>query len=141
MKKRRFIVNESFKDYAKRAKNRLAGGYWQEVKLDQQKFLKEREGSGDIENLKQMYQKRIQKEIYSTHHENPEDEKFYKKVAKLLSENEYVLNPIMRLINHNEFDNLSDGAKQNYIFKLTDKYNEMKRRYEREQKEKIVFGR
>ncbi len=134
-------MEKSFKDYAKKARERLACGYWHEVKCDEQKFLAEREGSGSTENLKQMYQKRIQKEVSSTHETNPEDEKFYKKVAKLLSENEYVLNPIMRLINHEDFDHLSDNAKQNYIFKLTDKYNEMKKRYEKEQKEKMVFGR
>ena len=87
-----------------------------------------------------MFQKIVEKEINSVSKPKTKDDEFYKKVSKLLSENEFVLNPIMRLIDHDVYDKLSDVAKQNYIYELTDKYNEMKKRYEEEKKSKAVFN-
>lgn len=137
------MEKRTLKDCAKQAKERLSGGYWETVRKDKENFLEEHKqyGEDNITNLENMYQKRIQKEIFSLTTLNDKDEALYRKVSKLLSENSCVLNPIMQLIDHEEFDKLSEKAKQNYIFELTDKYNEMKHRFEKEQKERLVFGR
>ena len=87
-----------------------------------------------------MFQQIIAREIHDSIKPKTKEDEFYKKVVKLLSENEYVLNPIMRLIDHDVYDGLSEVAKQNYIYELTDKYNEMKQRYEEEKKSKAVFN-
>lgn len=130
------------KDHAKQAKQRLSSGYWNEVKNCRQQYIQNHYQEGDnIEQLNYMFQKRVKEEIYSKQHPESSDEKLYKKVVKLLSENEYVLNPIIRLIDHEEFDCLSDVAKQNYLYELTEKYNQMKQRFEQEQKSKAgIYG-
>ena len=46
----------------------------------------------------------------------------------------------MQLIDHDEYDKLSDEAKKNYIYALTDRYNELKEKYEKEQKTKEMFN-
>ncbi len=129
------------REYAKRAKQRLRNGYWNKIKNSKEKYIKEHYQEGDnIENLSYMFQKMVEEEIESVSKPKTKDDLLYKKVTKLLSENEYVLNPIMRLIDHEVYDNLSEVAKQNYIYELTDKYNEMKQRFERERKSRAVFN-
>ena len=87
-----------------------------------------------------MFQQIVAREINTVKKPKTKEDEFYKKVAKLLTENEYVLNPIMRLIDHDVYDNLSEQAKQNYIYELTEKYNKMKERFEEEKKSKAVFN-
>ena len=128
------------KEYAKRAKERLIGGYWDRVKEEKIEYLEKYYHKGDnINQFNYMFQKKIEDEVYSEH-KNESEDKLYKKVKKLLSENEFVLNPIMQLIDHDEYDNLSDEAKKNYIYTLTDRYNELKEKYEKEQKSKEMFN-
>ena len=129
------------REYAKKARERLRSGYWNRVEQDRINYIKKYYQEGDnIEQLSYMFQKIVEKEINSVSKPKTKDDEFYKKVSKLLSENEFVLNPIMRLIDHDVYDKLSDVAKQNYIYELTDKYNEMKKRYEEEKKSKAVFN-
>jgi len=126
-------ISNSLKDYAKQAKKRLASGYWENIRQDRAKFLEEHFSSGsNISQLKHMYQKKVERDLFSDSQPSSEDEKLYKKVSQLLSENEYVLNPITQLIDHSEYDKLDEREKQSYIFKLTDKYNELKEKFENE---------
>ena len=46
----------------------------------------------------------------------------------------------MQLIDHEVNDKLDDNAKQNYIFELTDKYNELKHRYDLEYKKNDLIA-
>lgn len=132
--------NFSVKDYAKQAKERLSNGYWEDIKRDKIKFIESHYKTGDnVKNIKAMFQKKIERELFGSKDIGKDDEILYQKIVKLLSENEYVLNPIMRLIDHDKYDKMSDVAKQNYIFELSDKYNAMKDRFEKEQKEGLVF--
>jgi len=122
-----------FKDCAKQAKKRLASGYWENIRRDRAKFLEEHYSSGgNISQLKHMYQKKVERDLFNSSEPNSTDEKLYKKVVQLLSENEYVLNPIKQLIDHSEYDKLDERNKQLYIFQLTDKYNELKEKFESE---------
>ncbi|MBR1925273.1 MAG: hypothetical protein IJ837_00255 [Clostridia bacterium] len=128
------------KEYAKRAKERLTNGYWDKVREEKIEYLEKYYHKGDnINQFNYMFQKKIEDEVYSEQKSKNED-KLYKKVVKLLSENEFVLNPIMQLIDHDEYDKLSDEAKKNYIYALTDRYNELKEKYEKEQKTKEMFN-
>jgi len=128
------------KEYAKRAKERLTNGYWDRVREEKIEYLEKYYHKGDnINQFNYMFQKKIEDEVYSEQKSKNED-KLYKKVVKLLSENEFVLNPIMQLIDHEEYDKLSDEAKKNYIYALTDRYNELKEKYEKEQKTKEMFN-
>ncbi len=130
----------SLKSYARQAKKRLASGYWQQVQEDRTRFLTENISRGENEkNLKHMYQKRLEREIFSLP-SGDEDEKFYRRVCLLLSSNECVLNPIKQLIDHSEYDSLDEQARQIYLFKLTDKYNEMRQRWEREVNNKFAMN-
>ena len=128
------------REYAKKAKQRLRSGYWEQVEKDKRNYIEKYYQEGDdIKQFNYMFQKMVEKEIYSVSKPKTKEDEFYKKVVKLLTENEYVLNPIMRLIDHSVYDNLSEVAKQNYIYELTDKYNEMKQRFDEERKSKAVF--
>lgn len=60
------------------------------------------------------------------------DQILYDKVCKMLDEDRIIINPINELIDKKYYDNLSLESKQRYILDLSDKYREMKERYDRE---------
>ena len=63
---------------------------------------------------------------------NSHEQELYHRVCKLLSNNGVVINPIKELIDNKYYNSLSLEGKQRYIFDLSEKYKEMKARYERE---------
>ena len=63
---------------------------------------------------------------------NEQDQQLYKKICKMMEEDQVVTNPIKELIDKKYYDSLSLEAKQKYIFDLSDKYKEMKERYIKE---------
>ncbi len=121
----------SIKKFAKSAKKRLGSGFWNSIRQEREESILSAKENGD--RVRKLYAKRLMHEIYFDS-ENIEDEKLYKKVCLLLSANEFLLNPIGRLIDHKQYDKLDDVGKQTYIIKLTDKYNMMRSRYEREKR-------
>lgn len=64
---------------------------------------------------------------------NENEMQLYNKVCKLLSSDEIVINPIQELIDRKYYNTLTLDAKQKYIFDLSEKYKQMKIRYETEQ--------
>ena len=60
------------------------------------------------------------------------DQELYERVCKILSSDEIIINPIKELIDNKYYYTLSLEGKQKYIFDLSEKYKEMKLRYERE---------
>ena len=128
-------MNNTLKDYAKLAKKRMASGYWGRVREEVNTYIENNQEESP-EKIKEMYSKRLMRELYLTDTFD-KDADLYKKVCKLLSQDGYVLNPISQLIDHAEFDRLDDIAKQTYLIKLTDKYNELRERYEKEKNSKI----
>lgn len=64
---------------------------------------------------------------YNTH-----EQELYNRVCKLLGSDNIVINPIKELIDNKYYNSLSLEGKQRYIFDLSEKYKEMKSRYERE---------
>ena len=120
----------SIKAYAKRAKRRMTSGYWDKVRKEREEYIQNNPAE-DAHKIIELYARRLMREIYADERDNKDNE-IYSKVVKLLKSNTFTLNPIGQLIDHNEFDRLDKQAQQNYIIKLTDKYNEMRERYERE---------
>jgi len=60
------------------------------------------------------------------------EQELYERVCKLLSREDVVINPIQELVDTKYYSTLSLEAKQKYIFDLSEKYKEMKLKYERE---------
>ena len=60
------------------------------------------------------------------------DQMLYKKVCKMLEDEQIIINPINELIDKKYYNTLSVESKQRYILDLSDKYREMKERYDRE---------
>ena len=60
------------------------------------------------------------------------EQELYERVCKLLEKDEIVINPIQELVDRKYYNTLTLDAKQKYIFELSEKYKEMKTRYESE---------
>ena len=63
------------------------------------------------------------------------EQELYQKVCKILERDEVVINPIRELVDYKYYNTLSLDSKQKYIFDLSEKYKEMKIRYEQEQRQ------
>ena len=74
----------------------------------------------------------IQHLSYSQIAYSDKDQLLYKKVCRLLEEDRIIINPINELIDKKYYDTLSLEGKQRYILDLSDKYKQMKERYDRE---------
>ncbi len=60
------------------------------------------------------------------------EQELYERVCRLLDREEIVINPIQELVDHKYYNTLTLEAKQKYIFDLSEKYKEMKTRYQQE---------
>jgi hypothetical protein len=58
------------------------------------------------------------------------EQELYDRVCKLLERDDIVINPIQELVDRKYYNTLTLDAKQKYIFELSEKYKEMKNRYE-----------
>ena len=65
------------------------------------------------------------------------EQELYERVCKILSSDEIIINPIQELVDYKYYNSLSLDAKQKYIFDLSEKYKEMKIRFEREKLAKV----
>ena len=114
------------------AKQRLRMGYWQQLQEERERVLSK---VGDSDANKRMVSEaqraRLKRDTISVINraETREDEKLYERVCRILDEDEDVMNPIGRLIEHEEYDALDDGGRQRYILELSKKYRELKERY------------
>lgn len=66
---------------------------------------------------------------------NVQEKELYERVKRILTREEVVINPIQELIDKKYYNTLSFDGKQKYIFDLSEKYKELKSRFEREQEE------
>ena len=60
------------------------------------------------------------------------EQNLYERVCRILDSNTIVIKPIKELVDNKYYNTLSLEGKQKYIFDLSEKYKEMKVRYERE---------
>lgn len=58
------------------------------------------------------------------------EQELYDRVCKLMERDDVVINPIQELVDRKYYNSLTMDAKQKYIFELSEKYKEMKNRYE-----------
>ncbi len=124
-------MSNTFKDYAKRAKERMKSGFWEQAK---QNLQHEREVAATLGlNERQVSEEqhlKLQKQIYD-YDGFCEEQEFYAKVVAILTSNEVISNPIMRLADQKYMENLTPKEKQAYIAKLAAKYRAAVEKYNR----------
>ena len=64
-----------------------------------------------------------------------QEQELYDRVCKILNRDEIVINPIQELVDYKYYNTLSLESKQKYIFELSEKYKQMKARFELEREE------
>lgn len=122
---------DTFKEYAKRAKERMKNGFWENAKqnLQHEKEVAATMGLNPRKVCEEQRQK-LQRQIYD-YDGFCADEEFYAKVEAILDSDELVSNPIMRLADQKYMETLSPKEKQAYISKLAAKYREAVEKYRR----------
>ncbi len=124
-------MNESFKQYAKQAKDRLKNGFWENAKnnLAHEKQVAATLGLNQRQVCEEQRQK-LQRQIYD-YDGFCEEQDFFAKVVAILNSNEVVSNPIMRLADQAYMQTLSPREKQIYVSRLAAKYREAVEKYRR----------
>lgn len=114
------------KQLAQAAKDRLINGGYSSEKTIETKRKLIRENNLRLIATNENKEAQITIKIINI---DDEDEKFVKKVQKLLDENS--ITPFKELVDYKTFNNLSDENKQRYIFNLSDRYNKVKNDYQK----------
>lgn len=119
----------TFKEYARRAKERMKNGFWEQAK---QSIQTEKQVAATLglntAKVGEEQRRRLQRQIYD-YDGFCEEQEFYSKVAEILDSDELVSNPIMRLADQEYLSHLSPADKQVYISKLAAKYREAVEKY------------
>lgn len=119
----------TFKEYARRARERMKNGFWESAK---QRLQQEREVAATTgvnqAKLSEEHRRRIEKQIYD-YGGFCEEQEFYRKVVEILTGDEVVTNPIMRLADEEYMADLSPADRQVYISKVAAKYRSALERY------------
>ncbi len=121
----------TFKEYAKRAKERMKNGFWEQTKLqlEQEKQVAATLGISPRKIAEEQHRK-LQRQIYD-YDGFCEEQEFYEKVVQILTSTETISNPLMRLADQTYMSKLSPEQKQTYIQKLSAKYRQAVERYNR----------
>jgi len=127
----------TLKDYAKEAKARMKSGFWEEVKEQRQRDVKRAAEQGKSTDVVfKEYREILTRKIFET--ESKEDEILYARICELLSQNKVIINPIGLLADKEKMKQMSESAKQQYIFELSAKFKQMKERYYQERELMLV---
>ena len=122
-----------FRMLALGAKRRMKDGYWQRTNALRENAIQNMRSQGKNTVIAQNYYiTRLSNELYGRK-PNGEDDALYKKVCRILENCADTENPIGMLVDKNIYDKLDANSKQRYIFKLADKYRQLKNRYYTEQ--------
>ena len=116
------------------AKQRMKMGYWEQMMKDREKLISEVGSTYEGKKLVSDYQReKYNREFNVTVSKyTSTDEQLYEKVCRILESDELIINPIARLIDNSEYDNMDAESKQRYILELSAKFRELKDRYYRE---------
>ena len=119
----------TFKEYARRAKERMKNGFWEQAKqnIQTEKQVAATLGLNTVK-VGEEQRRKLQRQIYD-YDGFCEEEEFYAKVAAILDSDELVSNPIMRLADQDYLSKLSPADRQVYISKLAAKYREAVEKY------------
>ena len=119
----------AFKDYAKKAKERLKNGFWENAKQQLQQEQQVAATLGlNFRKVAEEQHRKLQKQIYD-YDGFCEEEQFYKKVEEILDSDQVISNPIMRLADQDYMAKLSPEEKQLYISKLASRYRQAVEKY------------
>ena len=126
------MANETktFKQYAKEAKQRMKSGFWQEYRenLEREVVRAEEAGMAPSKFIEYYMRKTERALLYG----DDEEERFYRKVKKILDEEGEVADVIGRLTDKDEFAALNYEQKQRYTLELSQKYCRALERYAKE---------
>ena len=119
----------TFKEYAKKAKNRLKSGFWEQAKkdIDTEKEIAATNGL-NARKVGEEQHRRLQRQIYD-YDGFCEEQEFYKRVEAILDSDEIISNPIMRLADKEYMETLSPVDRQTYVTKIAAKYRQAVERY------------
>lgn len=122
------------------AKQRMKMGYWEQMMKDREKLISEVGSTCEAKKMVSDYQReKYNREFNVTvNKQKTSDEQLYLKVRSILESDEFVINPIARLIDQNEYDNMDSDGKQRYVLELAAKFRELKERYMREKASGII---
>ena len=119
----------AFKDYAKKAKERLKNGFWENAKQQLQQEQQVAATLGlNFRKVAEEQHRKLQKQIYD-YDGFCEEEQFYKKVEEILDSEQVISNPIMRLADQDYMAKLNPEEKQLYISKLASRYRQAVEKY------------
>ena len=121
----------TFKEYAKRAKERMKSGFWEQAKKNIQTEKQVAATLGlNTRQVGEEERRKLQRQIYD-YDGFCEEQEFYSKVEEMLESKELVSNPIMRLADQDYMSKLSPAERQSYISKIASKYREAVDKYKR----------
>lgn len=119
----------TFKEYARRAKERMKNGFWEQAKQNIQTEKQVAATLGlNTAKVSEEQRRKLQRQIYD-YDGFCEEQEFYAKVEAILDSDELVSNPIMRLADQDYLAKLSPAERQSYISKLAAKYREAVEKY------------
>lgn len=119
----------TLKEYAKRAKERMKNGFWEQTKLQlaQEKQVAATLGISEHKIAEEQHRK-LQRQIYD-YDGFCEEQEFYAKVVQILTSSQTISNPLMRLADQDYIAKLTPEQKQTYIQKLAQKYRQAVDKY------------
>ncbi len=127
-----FFMNIIMKEMAKKARERMASGFWQDESNRRKKTLAILEDKGaDITEAKQFFVTSTKSQIGFEY--NKEDEELYKKAKQVFLSNNNE-NALSVLIDPKTLEDLDENSKQRYIFNLSAKLQEFRERFDSEMK-------
>ncbi len=119
----------TFKEYARRAKQRMKSGFWEQAKreLETEKQVAATQGLNPRKVGEEQHRK-LHQQIYDYNGFCAEQD-FYNRVVEILESAETVSNPIMRLADRKYMETLTPADKQVYISKLANRYRQAVEKY------------
>ena len=119
----------TFKEYARRAKERMKNGFWEQAKQSLQTEKQVAATLGlNTAKVGEEQRRKLTRQIYD-YDGFCEEQEFYEKVRAILDSDELVSNPIMRLADQDYLSKLAPADRQIYISKIASKYREAVEKY------------
>ena len=121
----------TFKEYAKRAKERMKSGFWEQARLNIKTEQQVAATLGlNTRKVGEEEKRKLERQIYD-YDGFCEEQEFYAKVEEMLNSDELISNPIMRLADQDYMETLTPAERQSYISKIATKYREAVDKYRR----------
>ncbi len=119
----------TLKDFAKRAKERMKNGFWEQARRNIQTEQRVAATLGlNVHKVSEEGKRMLERKIYD-YDGFCEEREFYAKVVEILESDELVHDPIMRLADKEYMSHLTPAEKQVYISKLAAKYRQAVEKY------------